>query len=123
VRVIVEEVQWGDGKRTLTKGYMLFLARWAHAFHGRKPPKPFTLPGIKVVEDVVTWGLEHRKLGPIDAIGVDEIQYAKRHKYLTLVYQLDLGITRLLWVGKKRTVESRATEVIRAPPRVYSFSR
>jgi transposase len=34
---------------------------------------------------------------------VDEIQYAKGHKYLTLVYQIDLGIPRLLWVGKERT--------------------
>jgi transposase len=58
------------------------------------------------VEHVVTWGLEHRKLGRIDALGVDEIQYAKSHKYLTLVYQIDLGVTRLLWVGKERTIES-----------------
>ncbi len=27
--VVVEEVPWGDGKRTLTRAYMLFLARWA----------------------------------------------------------------------------------------------
>ena len=27
--VAAEEVPWGDGKRTLTKAYMLFLARWA----------------------------------------------------------------------------------------------
>jgi transposase len=52
------------------------------------------------------WRLEHRTIGQIDAIGVDEIQYATGHKYLTLVYQIDLGITRLLWVGKERTVES-----------------
>jgi hypothetical protein len=58
------------------------------------------------VEHVVTWGLEYRTLGQIDAIGVDEIQYSKGHKYLTLVYQIDLGVTRLLWVGKKRTIES-----------------
>jgi len=58
------------------------------------------------VEHVVTWGLEHRTLGQIDAIGVDEIQYAKGHKYLTLVYQIDVGITRLLWVGRERTIES-----------------
>jgi transposase len=58
------------------------------------------------VEHVVTWGLEHRTLGQIDAIGVDEIQYAKGHKYLTLVYQIDIGITRLLWVGRERTIES-----------------
>jgi hypothetical protein len=25
------------------------------------------------------WGIEHRQLGPIAAIGVDEIQYAKGH--------------------------------------------
>jgi transposase len=58
------------------------------------------------VGHIVTWGLEHRTLGQIDAIGVDEIQYAKGHKYLTLVYQIDIGITRLLWVGKERTIES-----------------
>ena len=45
-------------------------------------------------------------LGQIDAIGVDEIQYAKGHKYLTLVYQIDLDVTRLLWVGRERTIES-----------------
>ena len=27
--VVVEQVPWGDGKRTLTNEYMLFLARWA----------------------------------------------------------------------------------------------
>jgi Transposase len=58
------------------------------------------------VEHVVTFGLEHRVFGQIDAIGVDEIQYAKGHKYLTLVYQIDLGVTRLLWVGRERTIES-----------------
>jgi transposase len=58
------------------------------------------------VEHVVTWGLEHRTLGQIDAIGVDEIRYSKGHKYLTLVYQIDIGVTRLLWVGKERTTES-----------------
>ena len=39
-----------------------------------------------------SFGLEHRVLGQIDAIGVDEIQYAKGHKYLTLVYQIDLDV-------------------------------
>src|ERR1700726_3453581 len=58
------------------------------------------------VEHVVTFGLEHGKVGAINAIGVDEIQYAKGHKYLTLVYQIDLDVTRLLWVGKERTIES-----------------
>jgi transposase len=54
------------------------------------------------------WGLEHRELGPIQAIGVDEIQYAKGHKYLALVYQIEQDCTRLLWIGKDRTIESFA---------------
>ena len=37
---------------------------------------------------------------------MDEIQYGQGHKYLTLVYQIDLGCTRLLWIGKERTVET-----------------
>jgi transposase len=107
--VVVEEVPWGDGKRTLTKVYMLFLARWARRLSWKEPAAVFRTSWDKVfdaVEYVVTFGLEHRELGQIDAIGVDEIQYAKGHKYLTLVYQIDLGITRLLWVGKERTIES-----------------
>ena len=60
----------------------------------------------QAVEYVVAWGLEHRSLGPIRAIGVDEIQYAKGHKYLTLVYQIEQDCTRLLWIGKDRTVAS-----------------
>jgi transposase len=107
--VLVEEVPWGDGKRQLTKAYMLFLARWARRLSWKETAEAFRTSWDKVfdaVDHVVSWGLEHRTLGQIDAIGVDEIQYAKGHKYLTLVYQIDLGITRLLWVGKERTVES-----------------
>jgi transposase len=62
-----------------------------------------SLPGGGVCGRV---GLEHRNLGPIQAIGVDEIQYAKGHTCLTLVYQIDQGCTRLLWIGRGRTVES-----------------
>jgi transposase len=94
--VVVEEVPWGDGKPTLTKAYMLFLARWARRLSWKETAEAFRTSWDKVldaVEHVVTWGLEHRTLGQIDAIGVDEIQYSKGHKYLTLVYQIDLGIT------------------------------
>src|SRR5215468_3474858 len=107
--VVVEEVPWGDGKRTLTKAYMLFLARWARRLSWKETAQAFRTSWDKVfdaVEHVVTFGLEHRVLGQIDAIGVDEIQYAKGHKYLTLVYQIDLDVTRLLWVGRERSIES-----------------
>jgi hypothetical protein len=77
--VVVEQVPWGDGKRSLTKAYRLFLARWARRFSWQGTAEAFRTSWDKVfdaVEDVVTWGLEHRQLGQIDAVGVDEIQYA-----------------------------------------------
>ena len=106
--VVVEQVPWGSGKHHLTKVYMQFLAHWARKLSWKEVAESFQTSWEKVcdsVEHVVEWGLQHRTLGPIFAIGVDEIQYAKGHKYLTLVYQID-DLTRLLWVGKERTVET-----------------
>jgi transposase len=54
--VAVEEVPWGDGKRTLTKAYMLFLARWARRLSWKETAEAY--------------------------------------------------VTRLLWVGRERTIES-----------------
>ena len=101
--VVVEQVPWAEGKHQLTKAYMLFLASWARKLSWKETAESFHTSWDKVcdaVEYVVAWGLLHRSLAPIHAIGVDEIQYAKGHKYLTLVYQIDQGLTRLLWVGK-----------------------
>jgi len=107
--VRVEEVPWATGKHQLTKAYMLFLAHWARMLSWQETANTFRTSWDKVcqaVEYVVTWGLEHRDIGTIHAIGVDEIQYGKGHNYLTLVYQIEQGCIRLLWIGKDRTVES-----------------
>lgn len=102
----VEQVPWGCGKHQLTTAYMVFLAHWARKLSWKETAQLFHTSWDKVclaVEYVVQWGLSQRTLGPISAIGVDEIQYARGHKYLTLVYQIDAGATRLLWIGKERT--------------------
>ena len=40
--VVVEEVPWADGKRTLTKAYMLFLARWARRLSWKETAEAFS---------------------------------------------------------------------------------
>ena len=75
--IVVEEVPWGDGKRTLTRAYMLFLARWARRLSWKETAEAFRTSWEKVfdaVEHVVTWGLEHRVLGQIDASGRNPIR-------------------------------------------------
>jgi transposase len=107
--VKVEQVPWAMGKHTLTRAYMLYLAHWARKLSWQETARSFHTSWEKVcaaVEYVVQWGLAHRQLGPIRAIGVDEIQYGRGHAYLTLVYQIESGCVRLLWVGKDRTIES-----------------
>ena len=107
--VKVEQVPWAMGKHTLTRAYMLYLAHWARKLSWQETARSFHTTWEKVyqaVEYVVQWGLAHRQLGTLRAIGVDEIQYGRGHTYLTLVYQIEAGCVRLLWVGKDRTLES-----------------
>ena len=48
----------------------------------------------------VDWGLAHRDLTNIEAIGVDELSRRRGQRYLTPVYQID-GHCKL-WVGRER---------------------
>lgn len=107
--VKVEKVPWARGKHELTDTYMLFLAHWSTMLSWKEVAVNFRTSWEKVfnsVEYVVTWGLANRVLAGIKAIGVDEIAWSKGHKYMTLVYQIDQGSIRLLWIGKERTVKT-----------------
>jgi len=105
-RIVVEKVPWSDGKNHFTKHYAAFLADWAKEISWKRVAERFRSSWQTVcsaVEWVVAYGLEHRCLDNISALGVDEIAWHKGHDYLTLVYQIDAGMRRLLWVGEKRT--------------------
>lgn len=107
--VKVEQVPWGDGKNHLTIRYRWFLARWAKRLSWRATACAFRTSWENVfrsVQHAVSWGLAHRSLDGIEAIGVDEIQWRRGHRYLTLVYQIEDGMKRLLWVAEERTEES-----------------
>lgn len=54
----------------------------------------------------VEWGRAHQYLDDIEAIGIDEIQWQRGHRYLTLVYQIDAGCRQLLWIVKKWEVKT-----------------
>ncbi len=107
--VTVELLPWGDGKCRLTNTYRWFLASWAKRLSWKEVAEVFGTTWQNVcrsVETAVEWGLKHRDLSGILAIGIDEIQWRLGHHYLTLVYQIDEGSKRLLWIGIERTKES-----------------
>lgn len=107
--VRVERVPWAEGKSPVTKPFALFLARWAKRLSWKETAKSFCTTWDTVfrsVKQIVEYGLKHRQLDGITAIGIDEIQYGKGHQYLTLVYQINAGIRRLLFVGKERKAKT-----------------
>jgi transposase len=104
--VTVERVPWADGKNRTCNAYRLFLSRWAKRLSWSEVAEIFgTSWGVvyRSIQWVVAYGLAHRTLGKIRAIGIDEIAVWVGHKYLTVVYQIDAGRRRLLWVGRDRT--------------------
>ena len=107
--VVVEHIPWSDGKRPLTTAMMGFLARWARRLSWRETAQVFQTSWEAVyrsVEWYVEYGLANRVLQQIEAIGVDEIHWGhgmKADNFLTLIYQIDAGCRRLLWIGKRRS--------------------
>jgi transposase len=107
--VVVEQVPWATGKSRLTTSYQWFLAGWARRLSWQEVATVFHTTWEHVRDSVrhaVRWGLVHRDLSGVEAIGVDEIQWQRGHHYLTLVYQIDAGCRRLLWIGRERTEAS-----------------
>lgn len=107
--VVVEDIPWSHGKSPVSKPMMGFLATWARRLSWRETARIFRTSWEAVyhsVEWFVKWGLENRELVGVESIGIDEIHWGKGKRssnFLTLIYQIDEGARRLLWVGRKRT--------------------
>jgi len=123
--VCVEHLSWALGKRPLMKSYAWFLASWAKLLSWKDVSRTFKTSWESVfrsVEMAVDWGRAHMDLSGVTALGVDEIHW-QVGKFLTLVYQINEGRKRLLfvaenreetslrkfflWFGKKRSAEIR----------------
>jgi transposase len=107
--VTVEMVPWCDGKNQLTTTYRWFLATWARRLSWSEVASVFRTSWDSVrraVSHAVEWGLAHRDLGGLTALGIDEVAWGRGHTYLTLVYDIGAGTRRLLAVAQERTEAS-----------------
>lgn len=104
----VEYLPWALGKRPVTQSFAWFLASWAKLLSWQVVSRRFQTSWESVfrsVEMAVNWGRERMDLTGISALGVDEI-YWKKGKFLTLVYQINQGMKRLLFVVENRQEQS-----------------
>jgi len=106
--VRVEHLPWASGKFRVCDALRIFLAQWARLLSWQDVAVRFGVSWADVygsVKWVVKYGLRHRDLSGISAVGVDEICVGRR-KFWTVAYQIDEGVKRLLWVGKDRTAQT-----------------
>ena len=94
---------------------MQYLAFWAEKLSWQEVARVFKTSWEKVfssVEYIVAWGLAHRSLENISAIGVDEVAWQKGHRYLTVTPKL-IGTIRdysgLARIERNRLFETSLT--------------
>lgn len=107
--VVVEKLPWSQGKEHSTLAFQVFLSQWARHLSWTEIATRFKTTWDTVYEAikrVVDYGMEHRELEGIVSLGVDEIAIGKGHDYITMVYQIDTGNKRLLWIGKDRKAKT-----------------
>lgn len=105
----VERIPWAQGKQTMTTTYAWFLARWAKRMSWSEVAAAFETTWHLVFQAVtmaVDWGRQHMDLSGVTAIGVDEMQWGRGHRYITVVYQINESCKRLLWIGEHRTAKT-----------------
>ena len=103
--VKAERVPWAQGKSPITTAFAWFLAGWAKRLSWKEVSDCFQTSWdsvFRAVCEAVEWGLAHRELHDVEAIGVDEVCWQRGHNYLTVVYEITSGRRRLLWVGQER---------------------
>jgi hypothetical protein len=119
--VTVGLVPWARGKGQQTEAFAWFLTFWAKLPPWQPVAQVFRVSwatAFGAVGQAVEWGLARRQLRGVEALGVDEVQWQRGHRYVTLVYHIEGGCKRLLYVGLERTAERQhgrgAASLVRA---------
>ncbi len=102
--VRVASMPWSQGKCRLSVGLIWLLAAWCKLLAWDQVAKLFGVHWNTVataVRQAVSYGLEHREIGGVLYIGIDELSRQKGHVYVTNVY--DLTTRKLLWSGEGRS--------------------
>jgi transposase len=105
--VCVEAIPWSQGKCRLSVGLIWLLAAWTKLLAWDVVARLFGVHWNTVaaaVRQAVSHGLEHRQMGHVLYIGIDELSRRKGHVYVTNVY--DLRGKRLVWSGEGRDKET-----------------
>ena len=106
----VEKVPWATGKPQWCDGLRLFLAAGARKLSWQEVAQRFRVSWADVdasVQGVVEYGLQHRVVDNIQAIGMDEICVRVGRVFWSLIYPIDAHRVRWRWIGPDRKAQTR----------------
>lgn len=106
-KVTVEAIPWSQGKCRLSTGLIWLLSVMGKLLAWEVVARLYGVHWNTVkaaVQQAVVYGRQHRQIGTVLYIGIDELSRRKGHVYVTNVY--DLTNKSLLWSGQGRDKET-----------------
>ena len=104
---VPEEIPWADPYARVTYRFEHLMLRYCQIMT-QKAAATLLRTSSSTLSDLlhrsITRLREGHRIRGLRTLGIDEISYCKRHKYATLVYDLDRS--RVVWVGPGKRRES-----------------
>ncbi len=113
---VVEEIPWAERFSRVTYRFEYAMLRYCQTMT-QKAASELLRISASTLSDLlhrsITRLREGHRIRGLKTIGIDEISYAKRHRYATLVYDLDRSC--VVWVGRgraRKTIDRFFTEAL-----------
>jgi transposase len=112
----MEEIPWAERHARVTYRFEYLLLRYAQIMTQKAAAELLHLSSSTLsdlLHRIIARIREGHRIRDLKTLGIDEISYAKGHKYATIIYDLDR--TRVVWVGEgkgRETVDRFFTEIL-----------
>ena len=113
---IQEDIPWADAYSRVTYRFEYVMLVYSQLMCQKAAAKLLHMPKSTLSDQLhrtITRRRDGHKIRGLKSIGIDEISYCKRHKYATVVYDLDRSC--VIWVGKgkgRETIDKFFTEAL-----------
>ena len=104
---VVEEIPWAERFSRVTYRFEYAMLRYCQTMTQKAAAQLLRI-SASTLSDLLHRSIgrlrEGHRIRGLTTIGIDEISYAKRHKYATLVYDLERSC--VVWIGRGRARET-----------------
>ena len=113
---VVEEIPWADRYSRVTYRFEYAMLKYCQIMTQKAAAQLLHIPKSTLsdlLHRVVTRLRAGHRIRGLETIGIDEISYAKGHKYATLVYDLERAC--VVWIGsgkRRKTIDRFFTEAL-----------